>query len=212
MLETQVNLVVIGHLPFSFFCHRRRKKARLFLCRCLQCPGKWWQQGEGAAFPAGRGAADPSPSLPEGGGHGGGRHQHAQWHSGLQVPPRPPRPLPPCGLSWAQSLFLPVAGLRGAAGTATCSSTASPTPRPFLSSPTSSTTPSPFCLGPSSCTLRTTGPTSSTTSCDCCTTRGSFCGCTHRTSTGWREVRRSARPHSGLRPPAPAPSSRRGAP
>ncbi|XP_027622473.1 NAD-dependent protein deacetylase sirtuin-3, mitochondrial isoform X3 [Tupaia chinensis] len=47
---------------------------------------------------------------------------------------------------------------------------------------------SPFSLWPRSSTLGTTGPMPHTTSCGCCTTRGCFYGCTHRTSTGSREA------------------------
>lgn len=113
------------------------------------------------------------------------------------LPQRPPLP----AVSWrAQSLLLLSAGLQGSATTASSGSTSSPTLRPFLSSHFSFMTPSHFSLSPRSCTLGTIGLMPLTTSSDCYMRRSCFCGCTHRTSTGLREV--SLSPVSHLFAPA----------
>lgn len=79
---------------------------------------------------------------------------------------------------------------QGVASTATCSSITSHTQRPFLNLTFSFTIPSRFSHWPRSCTLGTISLMSPTTSFDCSTTRSCFCGSTHRTSMGLREVSR----------------------
>lgn len=212
--RASTSLPVPGQPATLLSCqHCRWKKTHIFFCWCLERVWKRRQQEEGEAFSAGHSGADPSQSLPEGGGHGGRRHQYAQRHSGLQVPCRagsslgPGLPPGPTLLLWAQSFLLLSAGLPGVASTVTCSSTTSRTPRPFSSSLSSLTTPSPFSLWPRSCTSGTTGPTSYTTSSDCCTTRAFFCGSTRRTSMGWREVSPPPSPPAHMLPGSAYPVS-----
>lgn len=79
---------------------------------------------------------------------------------------------------------------QGVACTTTCSSITSHTQRPFLNLTISFTIPSRFSHWPRSYTLGSISLMSLTTSFDCFTTRSCFCGSTHRTSMGLREVSR----------------------